>query len=627
MGGSTEKWHSRHSFVWGSLASPAERRTEAQRSNGDDLSAQRLWNKQPVVLLSSPSSASRRTRYVPPENRGISSSLASKLKPAAARPRSASLAQHPSASIASDTAASQRESSYSLHHHGSTQGSGTAKRETAGRNKPGPQSFHPGSGTIDTSHLYAGHGNHHGDGIPERLSAQMRKEEFLREMGLSSSTAEVVQSHKPPGVQPVDSAGLPARSHSPAPQSSANYHLLAGVSQLPWRRRNSDSSAVGTSEPSGSIVRAQSSEQALSGLPQATGRSGVSCESHSHVSLPRTGVSYQPRQQHKKQGAIRTGLPRERTATGRTVVQHPNQVMSVHKGRAAIMAQLERAGKVQPGGSFAESDQKERRRRSGRAEIPRGQVTSRGQGQGSPHPQKQAEATEMCKMAAVIQAPLAILSAQEAGYPLHLQAVHALNGKLMEALSMLECEQMGASTAHESVLKTMLSMACSGEPHSFIAIKSLHFAAFSTEACKILVSLEALEQLLGMLRAAAGLEPELTYAALSLLATLSWAHQGDSMNPTSSKALITTAGRFLTHVASGVRRVAHQIVLSQLSYPQGLRAATGSKKLKAQLQQHLALETNMGEITEARQTLDYINCVQSFTTLPCKQASTNSTNG
>ena len=39
-------------------------------------------------------------------------------------------------------------------------------------------------------------------------------------------------------------------------------------------------------------------------------------------------------------------------------------------------------------------------------------------------------------------------------------------------------------------------------------------------------SLQLTQQLLGMLRAASGLEPELTYSALSLLATLSWTDQG-----------------------------------------------------------------------------------------------------
>ncbi|XP_075264471.1 uncharacterized protein LOC142356442 isoform X2 [Convolutriloba macropyga] len=224
-----------------------------------------------------------------------------------------------------------------------------------------------------------------------------------------------------------------------------------------------------------------------------------------------------------------------------------------------------------------------------------------------------ADSKELSRATVLVAAPLSILSTPEAGYPLHLQAVHNLNGSLMQASTLVECEEMGASAARESALKSMLHMVASGEPHSYMAIKALHFAAFSEESRKLLASLQLTQQLLGMLRAASGLEPELTYSALSLLATLSWTDQGDTSSPASSKALVTVVGKFLADEESGPRRLAHQIVQSQLQHPQGLRAAAGSKRLKAQLEYHLSMETNKEERADIRQTLDYIACIQRFT--------------
>ena len=39
-----------------------------------------------------------------------------------------------------------------------------------------------------------------------------------------------------------------------------------------------------------------------------------------------------------------------------------------------------------------------------------------------------------------------------------MQAVHNLNGSLMQASTLVECEEMGASAARESALKSMLHM-------------------------------------------------------------------------------------------------------------------------------------------------------------------------
>jgi hypothetical protein len=72
------------------------------------------------------------------------------------------------------------------------------------------------------------------------------------------------------------------------------------------------------------------------------------------------------------------------------------------------------------------------------------------------------------------------------------QAVHQLNGALLQAQSLVEAEAMGVMAATPQIVTALIALVTSGEPHAYIALNALHFVAFCPEAWRLMVGLAPL---------------------------------------------------------------------------------------------------------------------------------------
>eukprot|EP00873_Tetraselmis_striata_P022611 jgi/Tetstr1/442875/TSEL_030938.t1 len=200
---------------------------------------------------------------------------------------------------------------------------------------------------------------------------------------------------------------------------------------------------------------------------------------------------------------------------------------------------------------------------------------------------------------------LAVLVNTDSSYPLKLQAVHGLNGALMEAKSLAEAERLGSMAAAPKVLQAVLDMVTSGQPHAYIAINALHSLAFCGRTSGLMVTSGTMEVLLGLLRAGGGLERELLHATLSFLVTLATTAEGAAragqlaaMRPVMKKLLAVPDGR--------TRRLAHQLLSVLLGNPKGAHAWASLPWVLPTLEQHLNSETDEGQRRAVRDTMGQI---------------------